>query len=132
MHFPVNNLHFPAVEVLWLRGMEADLAVLVFRPAMGDGHCTVVIGVGYLNTPDMNYRVELFSGYITDMNSHTYDISFATEEGNQQWLDSIIAQSAFSSNVEVKPGDKILTLSTCTYEYDDARFVVHGKMVPIH
>ncbi len=88
--------------------------------------------VFYLNTPDMNYRVELFSGYITDMNSHTYDISFATAEENQEWLDSIISQSAFASSVEVRPGDKILTLSTCTYEYDDARFVVHGKMIPIH
>lgn len=88
--------------------------------------------VFYLNTPEMNYRVELFSGYITDMNSHTFDVDFANAEENQAWLDSIIAQSSFSSSVEVRPGDRILTLSTCTYEYDDARFVVHGKMVPIH
>mgnify|MGYP002869223538 CR=1 FL=1 len=88
--------------------------------------------VFYLNTPDMNYRIELFSGYVTDMNSDTYDISFVTADDNQAWLDSVIAQSAFESAVAVKPGDKILTLSTCTYEYDDARFVVLGKMVPIH
>ena len=88
--------------------------------------------VFYLNTPEMNYRVELFAGYVTDMNSDTYQISFASAEENQAWLDSVIAQSAFESAVAVKPGDKILTLSTCTYEYDDARFVVLGKMVPIH
>ena len=88
--------------------------------------------VFYLNTPDQNYRIELFSAYVTDMNSDTYKISFATAEENQAWLDSIISQSAFESNVSVKPGDQILTLSTCTYEYDDARFVVHGKMIPIH
>ncbi len=88
--------------------------------------------VFYLNTPDMNYRVELFAGYITDMNSDTYTISFASEEENQAWLDKIISQSTFESSVAVKPGDKILTLSTCTYEYDDARYVVQGKMVPIH
>ena len=88
--------------------------------------------VFYLNTPDMNYRVELFAGYVTDMNSDTYKISFATAEENQAWLDSVISQSAFESAVGVKPGDKILTLSTCTYEYDDARFVVLGKMIPIH
>ena len=88
--------------------------------------------VFYLNTPDQNYRIELFSAYVTDMNSDTYKISFESAEDNQAWLDSIIAQSAFESNVSVKPGDQILTLSTCTYEYDDARFVVHGKMIPIH
>ena len=86
----------------------------------------------YLNTPDMNYRIELFSGFITDMNSDTYSISFTTTEENQEWLDKVISQSTFESSVAVKPGDKILTLSTCTYEYDDARFVVLGKMVPIH
>lgn len=88
--------------------------------------------VFYLNTPEMNYRVELFSGYITDMNSDTYSIDFTSAEENQAWLDKIIAQSTFESSVAVKPGDKILTLSTCTYEYDNARFVVHGKMIPIH
>ena len=88
--------------------------------------------VFYLNTPGINYRVELFSGYVTDMNSDSYQIGFSNVEDNQEWLDSIISQSAFESTVAVKPGDKILTLSTCTYEYDTARFVVHGKMVPIH
>ena len=88
--------------------------------------------VFYLNTPGVNYRVELFSGYATDMNSDSYQIGFSNVEDNQEWLDSIISQSAFESTVAVKPGDKILTLSTCTYEYDTARFVVHGKMVPIH
>lgn len=86
----------------------------------------------YLNTPDANYRIELFTGYITDMNSDTYAISFTSTEDNQAWLDKIVAKSTFESAVAVKPGDKIITLSTCTYEYDDARFVVQGKLVRIH
>ena len=88
--------------------------------------------VFYLSTPEMNYRVELFAGYITGMYSDSYEVFFATPEEKQEWLDSVIAQSIFTSPVEVRPGDRILTLSTCTYEYDDARFVVHGKLVPIH
>lgn len=86
----------------------------------------------YLNTPEMNYRIELFSGYVTSMDSDTYKLSFTSDAENQQWLDSVISQSRFQSNVDVKTTDKILTLSTCTYDYDDARFVVLGKMVPIH
>lgn len=88
--------------------------------------------VMYLNTPDMNYRIELFSGYVTAMDSDTYVLSFMSEQENQEWLDSCISQSRFLSGVNVKPSDKILTLSTCTYDYDNARFVVMGKMVPIH
>ena len=88
--------------------------------------------VMYLNTPDINYRVELFAGYVTSMDSDTYTFSFSDAAENQAWLDSVIAQSKFQSNVDVKAGDKILTLSTCTYDYDDARFVVLGKLVPIH
>lgn len=88
--------------------------------------------VMYLNTPEMNYRIELFSGYVTPMDSDTYLLSFTSEAENQEWIDSCIAQSRFQSNVDVKTSDKILTLSTCTYDYDDARFVVQGKMVPIH
>ena len=86
----------------------------------------------YLNTPEMNYRIELFAGYVTSMDSDTYKLSFTSDAENQQWLDSVISQSRFQSNVDVKITDKILTLSTCTYDYDDARFVVLGKMVPIH
>jgi len=88
--------------------------------------------VMYLNTPEMNYRIELFAGFVTSMDSDIYTLTFASEKENQEWLDLAIGQSKFRSNVDVKVGDKILTLSTCTYDYDDARFVVMGKMVPIH
>lgn len=88
--------------------------------------------VMYLNTPEYNYRIELFSGYVTSMDSDTYKINFENAEENQKWLDTCMSQSKFQSNYDVKPGDKILTLSTCTYDYDDARFVVQGRMIPIH
>lgn len=86
----------------------------------------------YLNTPERNYRIELFTGYVTSMDSDTYKITFDNEAENQAYLDSVISQSKFKSDVDVKTGDKICTLSTCTYDYDDARFVVQGKLVAIH
>ena len=88
--------------------------------------------VFYLSTPEKNYRVELFAGYVTEATSDTYQISFASDEDYQTYLNAMINQSKFKSDVDVKPGDKILTMSTCTYDYDDARFVVQGKLVPIH
>ena len=88
--------------------------------------------VMYLNTPGGNYRVELFSGYITTADSDAFAINFTSDEENQAFIDKAIEQSTFESNVEVKPGDKLVTFTTCTYEYDDARFIVMGKLVPIH
>ena len=87
--------------------------------------------VFYLNTPEMNYRVEVFAAFLTDMYSDAYNNSFDSDEEMQAWLDAAKEQSAIETDVEVVPGDRVLTLSTCTYEYDTARYVVMGKMIPI-
>jgi sortase B len=87
--------------------------------------------VFYLNTPEMNYRVEVFAAFLTDMYSDAYNNSFDSDEEMQAWLDAAKEQSAIETDVEVVPGDRVLTLSTCTYEYDTARYVVLGKMIPI-
>ena len=86
----------------------------------------------YLNTPDQNYRVELFAGYITDADSDTYTIGFPSGEAYLEYLNKMRSQSEFKSDVELTADDRIVTLSTCTYEYYDARYVVQGKLVPIN
>ena len=88
--------------------------------------------VMYLNTPKYNYRIELFSAFVIPASSDTYNITLGDEAAWQAYLDAAIEASKFTSDVDVKPGDRIITLSTCTYEYNDARYVVQGKLVPIH
>ena len=88
--------------------------------------------VMYLNTPTMNYRVELFAGFVTSASSDVYTITLGDDDSWNAYIESAVSQSKFESAADVKAGDRILTLSTCTYEYDDARFVVLGKLVPIH
>lgn len=85
----------------------------------------------YLNTPEINYRVDIFAAFLTDMYSDVYIPNFLTDKEMQTWLDAAAEQSAIETDVTVVPGDKILTMSTCTYEYDTARYVVLGKMTPI-
>lgn len=85
----------------------------------------------YLNTPEINYRVDIFAAFLTDMYSDVYMPNFPNDEEMQAWLDAAMEQSAIETDVAVTPGDKILTMSTCTYEYDTARYVVLGKMTPI-
>lgn len=88
--------------------------------------------VMYFNSPICNYRIELFSGYITDPGAISYTVEFGEDYSFQDFIDEVRSLSKFESDVEVSTEDHIITLSTCTYEYNDARFVVHGKLVPIH
>lgn len=79
-----------------------------------------------LMTPGGNYKIEFIAGYVTDMNSAAWKMEFATDEEFSRWLADAIAQSTFISTIEPEAQDRVLTLSTCSYEYADARYVLVG------
>lgn len=87
--------------------------------------------VMYLLTPSQNYKMEVFSGYITDIESDAYTFQFVSDEEKEAYIQMLLAMSDFSSGVEVTAADEILCLSTCTYQYEDARFVLFAKLTPI-
>ena len=80
----------------------------------------------YLNTPVQNYRVEVFSGFITAADSSAYTWDFTSDAEYAAYLEKMKGFSDFDCDVEVGTGDHIIMLSTCTYEYDDSRFVVQA------
>ncbi|MBQ3011525.1 MAG: class B sortase [Oscillospiraceae bacterium] len=84
--------------------------------------------VALLMTPDKNYKIEFFTGYVANVEQDAWDYYFDTEEDFQHWLDSSKSKSTFASNVVPTVDDEILTLSTCTYEFDNARYVLVGVM----
>ena len=67
----------------------------------------------------------------TGGDSDVYAFNFATDDEYAKFLESMTARSNFNTGVEVSPDDHIMTLSTCAYDYDDARYVVLCKIVPI-
>lgn len=79
-----------------------------------------------LMTPEKNYRIEFIAGYVTVMNSDAWKLEFASDEEFSLWLAGAIAQSTFTGTIEPAPQDRVVTLSTCTYEYSDARYVLVG------
>lgn len=84
--------------------------------------------IALLMTPDKNYKVEFFTGYIANVEQDAWNYYFDTEEAFQHWLDSSKSKSTFTSEVVPTVDDEVLTLSTCTYEFDNARYVLVGVM----
>jgi SrtB family sortase len=62
----------------------------------------------------------IFNYLITDWNSDSDFMSFINE---------VKTRSLFNIPVDVQPGDSILTLSTCAYEFDGERLVVMARLV---
>jgi sortase B len=86
-----------------------------------------------LLTRDGNYIIELFAGHVSlPGRDNSWQIDFSSDEEFSEWLQIHIGMSTFVSNgVEVTAQDKIVTLSTCSYETDNARYVVYGKLTAI-
>lgn len=82
--------------------------------------------IGLLMTPKENYKIEFIAGYVTNMNSDAWKMEFASDDEFSLWLENAIAQSTFTGTIEPAPQDRVVTLSTCTYEYRDARYVLVG------
>lgn len=52
---------------------------------------------------------------------------FESQEEFIKWANECKVRSLFDTPVDILPHDQVLTLSTCTYEYDDARLVVMAR-----
>ncbi|QJD87036.1 class B sortase [Cohnella herbarum] len=68
----------------------------------------------------------IFSAYTTDSSFDYIKTEFGSDEEFQVFLDTVQAKSLHASDVKVTAKDTILTLSTCSSAYEDARFVVHA------
>lgn len=86
--------------------------------------------VYYYLTPDANYELELFAGLIVNEDDRIYSHDLTYDEFFDM-IDSYTTRSTFKSDVIPDKGDMIITLSTCSYEYDEARYIVLGRLKQI-
>ena len=56
-------------------------------------------------------------------------IDAANQEEFDGYLSEVYRRSYIRSEIPVEYGDKLLTLSTCDYEFDDSRFVVVARLL---
>ena len=85
----------------------------------------------YLMTPKQYYRVELIGGVVTPIDSWLYDLDFTDPAKKTAFLAEFRERSTFHSISDCTEEDVFLTLSTCTYDFEYARYLLTGKLVPI-
>ena len=82
----------------------------------------------YYLTPDKNYMIELFASFVTDADSDIYSPEFGDTDKFEAVLQNIKDNSTFVSDVSVTGDDHIVMLSTCSHDFNNARYVVFGKL----
>lgn len=86
-----------------------------------------------LATPHGNYHLVVFSAFITKAtDENTYKMTYDGDE-KQAYIDRAWERSELPitrDSVDVTKNDRLVTLSTCAYDYEEARYIVMCKMVP--
>lgn len=121
----------------------ADLNTIIYGHHMKDGSMFASLSkwtkqeyydehpVMYLFTPEQNYIVELFSAYATAAGSDSYYAIQTPCKEMDDYLERVSGKSMFECDVELPGDEKYIMLSTCAYMFENARNVLHGKLVPI-
>lgn len=85
----------------------------------------------YMFTPEQNFRLELLGGYVTPADAQTYTFPVNAQE-RDALAELARSKSTFAAaETELGPEDKLVTLSTCVYDYEDARYVLVGVLRPV-
>lgn len=77
------------------------------------------------------FLLEIFAGYTTSDKDHCYDIAISDEEDMAAFIEEAVRKSDFVSGVQVQTTDRLVTLSTCAYAFEDARYILIGRIVPV-
>lgn len=128
---------------------ELDMNTVIFGHHMNDG---TVFGIldkyksieGFKAAPLINfntiykdYQWKIVAAFITNAYEKEdngfvfqyYFTSLSTQERFSAFLNELSQRSLYDTGVDVLPSDKILTLSTCSHEFNEARFVVVARLV---
>ncbi len=77
------------------------------------------------------YAVILTNGSVDSNNGYFFDFTFdnCSDLCFEEYIQELDKRKLYDTGVDILPTDKLLTLCTCTYEFDDARLLVIARMV---
>ena len=70
--------------------------------------------------------MDLFAGLVVEADDDIYFGDVTMEQ-----LQRCVSRSTFTAQTDIPAENPIVTLSTCSYEFDDARYIVLAELVPI-
>jgi SrtB family sortase len=77
------------------------------------------------------YAVIITNGNIKGDNGYFFDFTFnnCSDACFEEYLVELDKRKLYETGVDILPTDKLITLCTCTYEFNDARLIVIARMV---
>ena len=85
----------------------------------------------WLLTPEQDYLIAVFSGYTTSSTSDAYQLFSEYGDEFDEYVEDSVQKSDFSASFDPDSSGQFVLLSTCSYVYDNARYVIHGQLFPV-
>lgn len=80
-------------------------------------------------TTDGDYRIELICGTVEDGNYEFVQFNFDDFDAMNDYVNRFKARSTFESGIQLQPGDRLVSLCTCTtYSGLNARYMLVGRV----
>ena len=79
----------------------------------------------YLYTEEGAFQVDLMYGFVIGAGQWRSQ-GFMYQENLEELLACAAQNTGFVSDIRYEEGDRVVAMSTCSYEFDDARYVVIG------
>ena len=89
--------------------------------------------VMYYMTREHDYRIDVFASYETSGDSEAFTMFFDSPETYLNYLKGTWEKSMIDTSwLPMTVDDNIVTFSTCSYSFNDARYVVQGKVTKLN
>ena len=72
------------------------------------------------------YKYQAFSVYVIPENEVSFNMNINNDNECNKYFNILRDKSLFKKDIDFNINKKIITLVTCSYEYDGARTVVHA------
>ncbi len=120
-----------------------DYNIVLYGHHMGDGSMFASLKYwqrqDYLNehpymwflTPERDYKLKIFAAYVTDAASSTYTIFREPGYELNEYLKNALGHTITRADFEPDGQHHYMVLSTCAYNFEEARSVVHGELEPV-
>lgn len=82
----------------------------------------------WLVTPDKALKLKVYSVYTANVSQDAWKMKFDGTKDYKKWLTETKGLSEISTDVQPDENKPVVTLSTCSYEFDNARLVVHATI----